>query len=551
MINTFFKKKIFALIGVLLCLYSAFVTRCEAFVFDGFEYWDSPCNHGWTSSDPACPVMGYNVGYGLYSTNLDPAEGSRVLVVHSNPSVFNKLQPYCLANYQLKDPATGLPPQETGFSYKIKAPVGIEKYALVQCYLLISTEEGEWIWLNYFPLEGEGPRDIGNFTPPVSPPKDLIDGPVHCIGYPLGREIQDSTWHLVVRDLQNDLNQAVETGLLTKSAHLESVHGILFCGNDYSLDEITFSEDLTRYRTKRPTIYCPGPQFATLFEPFELRLYANAKGSGRLTFDVRVGGWGANGLPVNKGVVEPLPFDPNDPMAPYSTDMAVFRFTPQCLEDLILTATVHDHYNSDAIVFPLSVVNYPIGNNPPVIQRIPKFIGHVGEPFSYQVKVFDKDRDRITYSATVNGLPDYQLGPWQQSIINPRTGLIQFTPQLEGNLKIVITVQDEKGAICQIGKKMIVVNQGSWFNHSPSGTKIYSPQLARAGELFTLVTSIADPDEDKLYYSTNIGSISSDGVFSFMTHAPGQYNVVITACDIYGGCAHLKFILDVEPWWGM
>ena len=176
-------------------------------------------------------------------------------------------------------------------------------------------------------------------------------------------------------------------------------------------------------------------------------LYANDKGKGRLTFDIRIGGWGVHGATVNQGVVVPLPFDPNDPMAPYSTEMAAFRFTPQCLEDLIVTATVHDHYNSDVIVFPLSVVNYPIENNPPVIQRTSKFLGYVGEPFTYQVKVFDKDRDQLIYSATINGLPNYQYGPWQESIINPHTGLIQFTPRFEGDFKIMITVQDEKGAI--------------------------------------------------------------------------------------------------------
>ena len=124
-------RKIFVSTGILLCLYLIFVTRCESFMLDDFEYWNSPLNHGWTSSDPSYPLMGSNVGYGLISTQLDSAEGSRVLTVHSVPSVFNKLQPYCLANYQLKDPNTGQPPQETGFSYKIKAPLGLEKFTLV------------------------------------------------------------------------------------------------------------------------------------------------------------------------------------------------------------------------------------------------------------------------------------------------------------------------------------------------------------------------------------------------------------------------------------
>ncbi|MCL6584341.1 MAG: hypothetical protein K6U11_11975 [bacterium] len=526
--------------GILICIFFIFLNfiflnLAEAFIFDDFEYWDSPYNHGWQTSDPSYPVNGFGIGYGLIYTQLDKAEGSRVLCVHCSPSVMNGLQPYCLAYYSVKDPTTGQPPQGAGLTYKIKAPVGLEKFTQVQCYVLVKTKENSWIWLNYSPIDGQGPQNLGTFSPPIPLPKSLAAAsPTPCISYPLGREIQDTTWHLVVRNLQEDLDQAQKASLLPKPQHLGAVYGILFLGNEYSLDEISFSEDLARYKNRRPSLYCPGPQFATLFEPFELILYANDRDKDPLTFEVQIGGWGAQGTKVNKGVVLPLPLDPNDPMTPFSTARAAFRFTPQCLEDLIITATVRDKYNSDVNVFPLSVVNYHISNHPPVIQRMGKFVGYVDEPFTYQVKVFDQDRDQLTYSAIIDGLPNYQYGPWQESIINPHTGLIQFTPRFEGDFRIEITVQDEKGAIAKIKKKMTVVNRGSWFNHPPRGTKIYSPQLARAGTLFTLVTSISDPDGDKLYYSTNIGTISSEGVYSILTYFPGQYKVIICACDIYG-----------------
>ena len=83
-----------------------------------------------------------------------------------------------------------------------------------------------------------------------------------------------------------------------------------------------------------------------------------------------------------------------------------------------------------------------------MIQRsgmISRFVAHVGETFTYRVKVFDKDYDQLTYSATINGLPSYQYGPWQESLINPQTGLIQFTPQFEGFFKLTVTVRDKKG----------------------------------------------------------------------------------------------------------
>ncbi len=239
-----------SIILICLCLCPAFATVSESFVFDGFEYWDSPYNHGWRSSDYSYPVTGYGVGYGYASTQIDQSEGSRVLIVHCTPSVFNRLQPYCLANYNLLDPDTGEAPKGIGFSYKMKAPIGVESFTQLRCCLLVKTRENEWLWLSYLPIEGndvqnKNVQDLGNFSSMIlPPPAGLVDGPVRCLGYPAGREIQDSTWHCVVRDLQKDLDQAVEEGFLSAPSRLEGVYGIAFSGNEYSVDEVTLCDDL-------------------------------------------------------------------------------------------------------------------------------------------------------------------------------------------------------------------------------------------------------------------------------------------------------------------
>ncbi|MEW5803518.1 MAG: hypothetical protein AB1847_15605 [bacterium] len=556
------KRMILFYFAVLTCLFLCLAVSApgESFVFDDFEYWDSPLNHGWQSSDYAYPVMGYEVGYGHQSTQIDLSEGSRVLMIHCIPSVFNGLQPYCMANYNLRDPDTGTVPEKTCFSYKVKAPISFEGFTQMRCCLLIKTRENEWLWLSYLPIEATGVQSLGDFSPLIPPPADLTAGlagsPVRCLGYPAGREIQDSTWHCVVRNLQKDLDQAVEEGFLSAPQHLEGVYGIILSGNEYSVDEITFFDDLSLYENHHPFVWNPGPQFATLFEPFELIMYASDPEKAKLSFHIQVSGWGAHGTGGNELFsLKELGPDAADPclMQDSSLQRAIVRFTPQVFEDLIVAVTVSDGYTNDTTMFPLSVVNYPVQNHPPVIQRsgmLSRFVAHVGETFTYRVKVFDKDYDQLTYSATINGLPNYQYGPWLESIIDPHTGLIKITPRFEGFFQITVTVRDTKGAIAQATWDLTVANPGSWLNHPPVRVvNVPSPQIVRAGELYTVATSLVDPDGDDLYYSTNIGSVTPDGTFSFLTYFPGQYSISIVAYDFQGGYAYQNFLLDVQPWW--
>lgn len=213
-----------------------------------------------------------------------------------------------------------------------------------------------------------------------------------------------------------------------------------------------------------------------------------------------------------------------------------------------------DQYTSHSTAFPLSVVNYDVDNHPPVIQRSgsgsKNRVAYVNEEYTYQVASFDQDNDQVIYSATINGYPCYQYGPWHESIINPYTGLVSFTPVVEGIFRITVTAQDMKGAIAKNTRTLYALNKGSWLNHAPvKAANIRSPLIVQAGTYFAMPASFFDPDADQLYYKTNFGSISSDGIFSFNTYYPGLYPVTINSYDLRGGISSLKFLLEVQPYW--
>jgi len=502
--------------------------------FDTFEYWDSPLNHGWRTSDPTYPVFGYNVGVGRLQTLVDFAEGSRVLQVQSIPSVFNQLTPYQIYNSNLIDPQTGNLIKKKVISFKIQAPLEVEYFAMFQFCVAVVTTSGENKVLVYRPVEGPGPMLKG----------DIIEV---C----LGRQYQDGTWHLIARNMDDDLRAAIP------GVGLKEVRAIMIRGNNYRLDDIYFHDDLEFMNNHPPELWRIGPQFATLFAPFRMLIAARDPDGDFLDFVVTIGGYGAFGSNTSNLALR-LPQDPNNPSAGVIPNVVLMQFVPQVLEDLIVTVRVTDGLLSDVETFPLSVVNYPVSgiNHPPLLEELNAAVARVGEEFVYDVLARDPDGDIITYSATINGLPSYQFGPWNFNIINPITGQIRFTPFFEGKFEIVITVKDSRGMITQGSLPLTVANPGTWLNHNPVLCKhIQNPQVARAGLPFTIPVEFVDPDGDKLNYSCNIGSVSerTDGaqgaVFSFFTYFPGQYLVRIIAYDERGGLAEQAFLLDVQPWW--
>ncbi|MEW6381411.1 MAG: hypothetical protein AB1611_17665 [bacterium] len=528
------------LIIILFCtlflsaLFSGSAALATSLAFDTFEYWDSPLNHGWRTSDPAYPVYGYNIGTGALQTLVDFAEGSRVLQVQSTPSVFNQLMPYQIYNSNLIDQLTGSPLSKKVISFKLQAPLAVEYFAMFQFCVAVVTTGNENKTLVYRPVEGPGPVKKG----------DTIEV---C----LGRQYQDGTWHLIARNMDDDIRAAIP------GSGLKEVRAIIIRGNEYRLDDIYFHDDLKFINNHPPELWRIGPQFATLFSPFRMLIAARDPDNDMLDFIVTIGGYGANGSNTSNLALR-LPLDPNDVNAGIAPDIVLMQFVPQVLEDLIVTVRVTDGLLSDVETFPLSVVNYPVYgiNHPPLLEELNAAVARVGEEFVYDVLARDPDGDIITYSATINGLPSYQFGPWNFNIINPVTGQIRFTPYFEGQFEIMVTVQDSRGMRTQGPIYLTVSNPGTWLNHNPVlGQHIQNPQVAKAGVPFSVPVEFIDPDGDKLFYSCNVGSVTerTDGaqgaVFSFFTYFPGQYLVKITAYDERGGLAEQTFILDVQPWW--
>jgi hypothetical protein len=340
---------------------------------------------------------------------------------------------------------------------------------------------------------------------------------------------------------------------------------------------------------------------------------------GTLGWNSTIGGYGANG--VQSFLLQPLPVFPYDGMPTYMPayyasldaiavygkpyfnptlvfflesalwnagvqvwpNIAALDYTPQYFEDLIVTIEVTNGVHSDVRTFPISVVNYPVENYPPVLQLdIDDQIFYVGEVGTYIVNFIDPDcfifsmspapatthtpaiagsfrtdMDGLTWGLTINGLPNYQYGPWIEQIINPCSGLISWAPKFEGAYDAIISCSDARGGSAFGEITIFCVNRGTWLNHPPiilGGPT--QPVVIKAGEEFILHTpnfSVEDPDGDQIYASCNIGTCGRgpDGSFmwKFQSNFPGSYMVEIIFYDIRGGYAIMEFFLDVKPWW--
>ena len=165
--------------------------------------------------------------------------------------------------------------------------------------------------------------------------------------------------------------------------------------------------------------------------------------------------------------------------------------------------------------------------------------------------------DGLTWGLTINGLPNYQYGPWIEQIINPCSGLIAWVPKFEGSYNAVVSCADARGGTAFGEITIFCVNRGTWLNHPPIILgQPTQPVVIKAGEEFILHTpnfSVEDPDGDQIYASCNIGSCgrSPDGSFiwTFQSNFPGSYMVEIVFYDIRGGYAIMEFFVDVKPWW--
>jgi hypothetical protein len=240
----------------------------------------------------------------------------------------------------------------------------------------------------------------------------------------------------------------------------------------------------------------------------------------------------------------------------------------QIAENLVITVVASNGLAEDVEALTLITTNYPVTNYPPVIEDVDDQIFYLGMgPQHYQLNATDADSftfssavqfaddmANLTWNATLNGLPTYAYGPWTDSLIDQKTGLVQFTPEFEGAYTMNVEVTDQDGAIAGAAFVIYCVNQGTWLNHPPVMLGDWDhPMIGTAGETLTLVfDGIVDPDGEGLYYSCNIGSIGvRDGnpVWEFQTSYPGNYQVEIVAYDTRGGYLVIPQEVIISPWW--
>ncbi|MGA1872012.1 MAG: hypothetical protein ACMUJM_26140 [bacterium] len=272
-------------------------------------------------------------------------------------------------------------------------------------------------------------------------------------------------------------------------------------------------------------------------------------------------------------------------------NIAFMDYLPQTVENLIVTLEVTDGRRSDHRTFPMSVVNYPGINYIPIVQlNAPPTIFYCGQSNEYMIKFIDPDcfmfdlsqiqlgtpaidhrpgwpindisqirtdQDELIFQMTLDGYPNYQYGPYTESLIDQDNGMIKFTPQFEGTYRAHITCRDPFGDIGTWDFSLYCVNPGTWLNHPPIITSRPNiPLVAKQGEELIVSTPdfiVTDVDGEEMYASCNIGAVGqlADGGFlwTFQTNFPGIYNVEVAFYDDSGGYAVMKLFVDIVPWW--
>ncbi|MGA1794272.1 MAG: hypothetical protein ACMUIL_00315 [bacterium] len=549
------KKRGFVLV-VIVCMMAACFhllltgpgARADTFVWQDFEYWNAPSTYGWKSSCPPYPVYGWcpYTGFGRISTVIDPGLQSRVLLYECMMSHLNQFYPFFAWNESVTYPNGDPISDKSIISFNIRMWFGIEWFDQWEVQVFLVSRKGEQVNLIYRPVgQGEsGP------IPYEGRPGDIFSGRMDPPGYvyELGRQYQDGTWHLVLRDLDRDVAMALgyEMDDTDRDGFGKSIFGpgesrilsIMLKGYQLMVDNIAFHDTLGDIINHPPKLQRIGPQYAQLFVPFSTLITATdieltgASDESRLEFLATIGGYGSQGIQTTD-LIHRVKEDPNnagsyilcansDPAC--AKDKVMLQFVPQHFEDLIVTIRVVDEGGlSDIETFPLSVVNYPVENHPPYFEEIEDDVYILGSNEGYFVKQFvcyDKDEEdipgtieepgNITYSALINGLPSYQYGPWQEPIIPvPCVPEISFSPQFEGIYRIQVIATDPRGLSAVTEFTLVVVNYGTWLNHPPILCEdIDSPQIAKAGRTFLIPVEFFDPDGDVIHYSCNIGSVT-------------------------------------------
>ena len=180
-------------------------------------------------------------------------------------------------------------------------------------------------------------------------------------------------------------------------------------------------------------------------------------------------------------------------------------------------------------------------SQPPLILSNPITSGATNQQYAYTVVAKDPENEVLSYGLS--------MAP-QGMIINPQTGLIQWTPGLAGTYNVGVIATDTQGGSTQQNYKVMV---GTTPIYQPPTITSTPGAVAAVGSPYTYNVQATDPQGQQLTYqllngggATGIAINPYTGILSWSNPVLGNYQVVVGATDTSGLGAAQGFTLTAR-----
>jgi len=169
---------------------------------------------------------------------------------------------------------------------------------------------------------------------------------------------------------------------------------------------------------------------------------------------------------------------------------------------------------------------FPVKNQVPIITSDPVKTATVGVEYNYDVEATDPDaEDVLTYSLTTKP---------SGMIINSATGLIKWTPTIEGDYAVIVKVSD--GDLDIIQSFTIVVGEPEPIENNPPEIISSAITSGKVGVAYTYDVNATDPEGDVLTYCLTekplgMSIVATTGIISWTPTDAGLFGVGVKVSD--------------------
>ncbi len=203
------------------------------------------------------------------------------------------------------------------------------------------------------------------------------------------------------------------------------------------------------------------------------------------------------------------------------------------------TLTVSDGTDASA-PDAVEVIAVFAGDNPPAITSAPGTAADVGGNYVYNVIAVDPDvGDILTYAL--------QLSP-ETMVINPATGVINWTPDASGQYDVDVLVTDSTGLTA---RQIYLLTVTNGQNDQPPLLAPIADETTVINQVVTTTASATDPEGEAVQYSIagpdgiSINSVTGEVFWTPSAQQVGQALVTVTARDPGGLAATTQFGVTV------